>query len=247
MKNSSLRRWIEAFVDPRRTLNAYQVIRYLRNLRKFRAMGGRVALADTYPCLSDRTSSTPFDAHYFYQAAWIARRLALHRPENHTDIGSHNMIIAVVSGFVPCHFIDYRPLQVGLSNLESRGGSILELPAADRSLASVSCLHVIEHIGLGRYGDPLDVEGHIKAARELQRVVGREGRLYLATPVGRSRVQFDAHRVSSPDEVVTWFNELELTSFSAVDDQGRYHEGVSTATLRDARYGCGLFEFRRPA
>ena len=245
MRTSSLRRWFEAFVEPRRLLNSPEIFRYLSNLRRFRKMGGRARLADTYPCLSDRSKTTPFDAHYFYQAAWIARRLAAASPAHHVDVGSHNMIVAVISGFVECTFIDYRPLAVNISNLHSRGGSILQLPLADRSVSSLSCLHVIEHIGLGRYGDPLDVHGHIAAARELARVLAPGGRLYLATPVGRARVQFDAHRVFDPEAIVVMLAELRLMSFSAVDDQHQFHLQAQPAQFRQADYACGMYEFCR--
>src|SRR5207253_10606962 len=72
---------------------------------------------------------------------------------------------------------------------------LLSLPFADRSVESLSCLHVAEHVGLGRYGDELDPEGTVKAARELQRVVAPAGRLYFALPVGRPRTEFrsEAH------------------------------------------------------
>lgn len=200
---------------------------------------------DTYPCLSDRGKTTPFDAHYFYQAAWIARRLAVASPPSHVDVGSHNMIVAVISGFIECTFIDYRPLPVLIPNLHSLSGSILQLPLEDRSVSSLSCLHVIEHIGLGRYGDPLDVNGHIAAARELERVLAPGGRLYLATPVGRTRVQFDAHRVFPPEEIPTWMPGLEMLSFSAVDDYGRMCENVKPSAVGENQYACGLYEFGR--
>jgi SAM-dependent methyltransferase len=241
-----IRRWFGAFVDPRRVLSAPQIVRYACSYRAFKRLGGKARLRDTYPCLADRTRYTQFDPHYFYQAAWIARRLAEARPAHHVDVASHNMILAVVSGFVPCTFIDFRPLPVNLPNLDSQGGSILGLPLADRSVSSLSCLHVIEHIGLGRYGDPLDVAGDVKAARELARVLAPGGRLYLVTPIGRPRIEFNAHRVFAPEAVAAMMPELRLVSFSAVDDQYRFHERVQPADFRQADYACGMYEFERP-
>ncbi len=227
-------------------LGAPQIVHFACGYRAFKRLGGKVRLRDTYPCLADRTRYTQFDPHYFYQAAWLARRLAETRPAHHVDVASHNMILAVVSGFVPCTFIDFRPLPVNLPNLDSQGGSILGLPLADRSIASLSCLHVIEHIGLGRYGDPLDVAGDVKAARELERVLAPGGRLYLVTPIGRPRIEFNAHRVFDPESVAPLLPELRLLSFSAVDDRHCFQAKAQPADFRQADYACGMYEFERP-
>ena len=32
---------------------------------------------------------------------------------------------------------------------------------------SLSCLHAIEHFGLGRYSDPIDINGHIKGLENM--------------------------------------------------------------------------------
>ncbi len=106
---------------------------------------------------------------------------------------------------------------------------------------------MIEHIGLGRYGDPLDPQGSIKAALELQRIVRPGGRLLLSLPIGRERVCFNAHRVHAPDTVIRMFGQLRLLSFSYVDDAGRLLEHQPPANADGLQYGCGLFQFEKPA
>jgi SAM-dependent methyltransferase len=142
--------------------------------------------------------------------------------------------------------VDYRPLKTSLPGLRSVAGDILRLPFADNSLDSASCLHVIEHIGLGRYGDPIDPQGSIKAALELQRIVRPGGKLFLSLPIGRERVCFNAHRVHAPDSVIRMFGQLRLVEFSYVDDAGRFREGQQPAAANDLQYGCGLFQFEKP-
>jgi SAM-dependent methyltransferase len=122
------------------------------------------------------------------------------------------------------------------------GGDITRLPFADASLASVSCLHVIEHIGLGRYGDPLDATGALRAANELQRVLAPGGKLFLSTPIGRERVCFNAHRVFSVTTILAMFSQLRLVEFSYVDDIGRLHVGAAPSNMPTLDYGCGFFE-----
>jgi hypothetical protein len=53
----------------------------------------------------------------------------------------------------------------------------------------------IEHDGLGRYGDPLDPNGDIRAMREAKEYVKKDGLMFLAIPVGSDRVYFNVHRV----------------------------------------------------
>src|SRR5262249_34943075 len=121
------------------------------------------------------------------------------------------------------------------------------LPFADGGIPSLSCLHVIEHIGLGRYGDPLDPSGAERAAKELQRVLAPGGRLYLSTPVGRERVCFNAHRVFAPDTIVRIFSDLKPPHFAYVDDDGALHTSAAPDDARSLDYGCGLFRFAKEA
>lgn len=241
------KRWIGAVLDWRRLVSLQYLPRFAADWLAFRRQAGSwsVKAADSYPCLADRLPTTPFDPHYFYQGNWLARRLAKAKPRQHVDIGSSVLTIGVLSAHVPTIFVDYRPLVVQQSGLASVAADINCLPFADRSVSSLSCLHVIEHIGLGRYGDPLDVNGARRAAEELQRVVDQGGTLYLSTPIGRERVCFNAHRVFAPTTILSWFSQLQLISFSYVSDDGALYENVSPALVPQLEYGCGFFEFRR--
>jgi hypothetical protein len=239
--------WIGAVMDWRRVVSLRYLPRYLMDWLAFRRQAGSrsVKAADTYPCLADRLPATPFDPHYFYQGNWLARRLADAKPRQHVDIGSSVLTIGVLSAHVPTVFVDYRPLVVRQSGLNCIAADINRLPFADRSVASLSCLHVIEHIGLGRYGDPINADGARLAAEELQRLVGQGGSLYLSTPIGRERVCFNAHRVFAPATILSLFAQLKLTSFSYVSDDGTLHQDAAPALVPQLDYGCGFFEFRR--
>jgi hypothetical protein len=174
-----------------------------------------VNLADINPQLSDRASNTPIDRHYTYHPAWAARVLAKTRPDKHIDISSIVSFCAVVSAFIPVEFYDFRPAPVELDGLYTGAADLTQLPFADDSIQSLSCMHVIEHIGLGRYGDPLDPDGDLKAIKELVRVLAPGGNLLVATPVGRARVAFNAHRIYDHEAFAGYFAPLELSSRSA--------------------------------
>lgn len=242
------RHWVIAFLYPKPLVGLLYLPRFISHWVKYRRLAGpqKVRMPDMQPCLGDWSPHTPFDAHYFYQGAWLARQLAKLKPSQHVDIGSSVLTMSVLSAWVNTIFLDYRPLKSFLPRLVSIAGDILNLPFANGSVNSLSCLHVIEHIGLGRYGDPLNPEGSVHAALELQRVLRPGGRLFLSLPIGRERVNFNAHRIHSPDSVVKMLPLLNLIAFSYVDDEGRFLECRQPSTAADLQYGCGMFVFEKP-
>lgn len=224
-------------------------LRYVRDVRAYRNLPGaeRLRLRDAFPKLADRSAITPYDVHYLNQDTWAAQRIAERRPSRHVDVGSRVEVVCFLTSICPVTFVDIRPLKAEIDGLTSIAGSVLAMPFEDRSLPSLSCLHVAEHIGLGRYGDPLDPAGSRKAAAELQRCVAPGGDLYFSGPVGRPRVCFNAHRIHDPATVLGWFDELELVEFAGVDDDGRFRRPRRLEELRDQAYACGMFQLRRPS
>jgi len=122
--------------------------------------------SDIYPCVKDKTVKTGFDRHYIYHTAWAARKVKEINPAYHTDISSSLYFAGIVSAFTPVKFYDYRPAEILLPNLESKSADLLSLSFADSSVNSLSCMHVVEHIGLGRYGEKMDYDGDLKAIGE---------------------------------------------------------------------------------
>lgn len=243
-------RWVAQVADPRRAIAGVAGLRrYVRDLRAYRRLPGaeRLRLRDTHPQVHDRVEASPYDPHYFFQDIWAARLIAENDSASHVDVGSRVDLVGFLTAVKDeVSYVDIRPLEAPIEGLRSVKGSVLDLPFADRSLPSVSCLHVAEHIGLGRYGDPLDPQGSRRAAAELQRVLAPGGQLLFSGPVGRPLVAFNAHRVHHPDEIVAMFDELELEELSGAGDDGRFRRHLRTADLADADYALGLFRFRRP-
>jgi hypothetical protein len=186
-----------------------------------------------------------FDPHDFHQAAWLGRLVAKSRPSIHADIGSRVTDIGVLSGFVPVIFVDHRPLHAHVAGLAPVAGDVTRLPFPDKSLVSVSSLHVIGHVGPGRHGDPTEPAAALKALGELQRVLGYRGSLYLSTAVGRERVASDGQRIFAPETILAAVPYLRLRRFSYVGDDGELHADAPLDEAATQEYGCGLFEFER--
>jgi Caenorhabditis protein of unknown function, DUF268 len=204
---------------------------------------------DRYPCLDDKTASTPFDRHYVYHTAWAARILAKNKPSVHIDLASSLYFCSLVSAYVPVRFYDYRPPNLRLEGLQVGSADLTALPFENDSISSLSCMHVVEHVGLGRYGDPLDPDGDLKAISELKRVLAPNGTLLFVVPVGSPRIMFNAHRIYSYAQVLSYFEGFELREFALIPDTGATNGLLADATedmVLTQQYGCGCFCFSKP-
>jgi SAM-dependent methyltransferase len=185
--------------------------------------------------------------HYFLQDLWAATKVFDNKVIYHVDVASRiDGFVAHLLPFCKVDYVDIRDIDSNLKNLTYVKGDICNLPYGDNSIDSLSCLHVLEHIGLGRYGDDIDPEGYIKGAKELSRILKPGGNLYFSTPVGNEKLCFDAHRVFSPITIIETFNCLELISFSLIDDKGEsIIENADYELAHSQNYGCGLFVFKK--
>lgn len=216
-------------------------------LFQFKNVSGRFSTKwkDRYPCLTDKAKATPFDPHYLYHTAWAARKIKEINPPLHVDIGSNLYFCSLLSAFVPVRFFDYRPAELRLSNLKSGKADLLSLPFKDRSVYSLSCMHTIEHVGLGRYGDPIDPDGDLKAISELKRVIAEDGNLLFVVPVGKPKIMFNAHRIYSYDQIMKYFSNFSLKEFSLITDAGKFIENADAFSVDGQSYACGCFWFKK--
>jgi SAM-dependent methyltransferase len=186
----------------------------------------------------DQTIHISWD--YWIHTAWAARKLAESKPECHLDFGSYVYFAGLCSAFIPnFKFYDVRPINFPLPGLHCGSADLTALPFADNSHESLSCLHVLEHIGLGRYGDKLDASGDRKAAAELSRVIAPGGRLLIVLPMNeKPRVHFNAHRFYSFPQVNELFRGLAL-----IDNLWLFNDRADNRLLpKDVNYtGCLVF------
>ncbi|MDR2562945.1 MAG: DUF268 domain-containing protein [Prevotellaceae bacterium] len=204
-----------------------------------------------YPCLLDKTdSSGSVGGHYFWQDLLVARKIYANKPQKHVDIGSQIAgFIAHVCVFREIEVFDIRPLNSNIKNVKFTQADLM---ADDFSLNnytdSVSCLHTIEHMGLGRYGDKIDVNGHLKCLANIYKMLLLGGQFYFSVPIGKQCTAFNAHRIFSLDYLLNIFkDQYNIQSFSYVDDKGDFFENAELTlenvnTSFNCLYGCGIFE-----
>lgn len=215
--------------------------RFLFDLIKFYLTNdGRFKLAHLRPMLLDWTSDTPVDAHYLYHPVWAARILSQTHPKKHVDISSILSFGTMLSAFLPVEFYDYRPPNINLPNMKVGRADLTRLHFDDESVSSLSCLHTLEHIGLGRYGDTIDPKGDLKAAKELIRVLKKGGDLLIVVPVGKPKLVFNSNRSYSYQQIIDMFSPLNLQEFSLITDP---ESGIVKNASK--KNGCGCFWFKK--
>ncbi len=250
---SKLRNFIRPLPGVRWAAKQMRLLRANKELRHFAALSANerpdmpVRMEDRCFYLMDRTIATPFDAHYLYHTAWAIRQLKRLQPKEHVDISSSLNFVGLASAITPILHLDFRPPDFKMDNVTCGAGDLHSLPFQDASVSSLSCMHVIEHIGLGRYGDPLDARGDLKAAAELQRILAVGGHFLFVTPVGRPRVSFNAHRIYSFEMVKALFPLLHLEGYSLLEDDTKKGliQNPAPELINRQSYGCGCFLFSK--
>ena len=223
----------------------------LRLLKKQKGDDKSFVFGKKYPVLFERfAESGNMKGHYFHQDLYVAKRIFNARPEKHLDIGSRiDGFVAHLAVFRDVDVLDIRPLTGSVQNVSFRKADLMKLPENLLNYCdSISSLHAIEHFGLGRYGDPIDYFGHLKAIENISNVLKPGGVFYFSVPIGEQRIEFNAHRVFSVKYLLDLFEKnYTLRRFSYVDDAGDFFEDValteaSIANSFGCNWGCGIFE-----
>ncbi|NJR68702.1 MAG: DUF268 domain-containing protein [Synechococcales cyanobacterium CRU_2_2] len=231
----TISKWKKDIAGWRRFWNSYS------QYNKLAAIENRAKIDYFYPCIGDDTVETTIEPTYFYQDAWAFEQIVAVKPTYHIDVGSQNKFVALLSKVFPLTMVDIRPLSLPLDTIKFVEGSILDLPFADSSVESLSSLCVVEHIGLGRYGDPLDPSGTEKAVAELKRVIKPDGHLYISLPLDDSnKIYFNAHRAFKEEYILKLFSGFELI-------EARYIYGDEFGDRLKSGFGTGCYHFKRSA
>lgn len=220
--------------------------RYWADRLKFReSMPREFTWGQEWPILDEWEQSSGAMGGYFHQDLLVARWIFHAQPQRHVDIGSRvDGFIAHLAVFREVEVLDIRPQPEQVEGVVFHQMDVMaELPLTWRESAeSLSCLHTIEHFGLGRYGDAIDPLGHEKGVEQLKSMVKAGGVLYLSTPIGPQRVEFNAHRVFALPTVLSWFTQgWRVEKAVCIDDREQPREvDLSDPKLVAANCGCHL-------
>ena len=207
-----------------------------------------------YPMMGDRYSlSGSMSGQYFHQDLLVAKRVYANNPKKHIDIGSRiDGFVAHVAVFREIEVFDIRAQTSNVHNITFKQADLMKLPDSLRKYTdSVSSLHAIEHFGLGRYGDPVDSEGHINGLNNIYEILTQGGKFYFSVPIGRQRIEFNGHRIFNVGYLVNLFkSKYIIDHFSFVDDAGDLFENMplderSISTNYGCNHGCGIFELTK--
>ena len=202
------------------------------------------------------TEAGQASGHYFHQDLLVARDVFRRSPRRHVDVGSSIYgFVSHVASFRDIDVLDVRPVSTPIEGIRFIRQDVMNLDDEFVGFCdSLSCLHALEHFGLGRYGDPLDVDGWSRGLSNLTRMLEVGGMLYLSMPTGsRQRVEFNAHRVFSiPYLRTVLLRDFEIERLAFVTDQGDLLPEVSpwgpdAEQSFGAEYGCSIWFLRRRA
>ncbi len=225
----------------------------LRELIIFKKKGGNID--KFFPILYDYSDSAgSIKGHYFHQDIRVSSLIYSNKPSNHLDIGGRiDGFISNLSIFMKVDILDIRNLNLNKRNINFIKGDLMDPKfTLSKKYNSISCLHTIEHFGLGRYGDKINPNGHIIGFQNIYKLLDNDASLYISFPISNiSRTEFNAHRVFTHNEIFEWIDQLgikdlKLISFDLIDDNSEIFENQNISSItKEIIFGCGIYHFKK--
>lgn len=242
-------------LDPRLFLRSLRGLpAFLSDWRLFRKdYSGTLTLV---PCLHDRyEEGGATKSEYFWQDLLVARWIHADQPVRHVDVGSRvDGFVAHVASFREIEVFDVRPITTQVPGVVFKQADLMRAVAVSSAggngyCDSLSCLHAIEHFGLGRYGDPIDPQGYELGIANMAQLLQPGGKFYLSAPIGQERVEFNANRVFDPRTIIRCAedNGLELKELTVIAAGVTVSQVApndqSLLGLAQSYYNLGIFVF----
>jgi hypothetical protein len=227
--------------------NIKYIFRYFGDYLKFTQLA---KVDQIFPILGEhKLKSSTVIKHYFNQDLLVASYIFKNNPKRHVDVGSRvDGFVGHVASFRKIEVFDIRPNTFQSENIIFKKKDITKI---DESLInycdSLSCLHTLEHFGLGRYGEELDPYGHIKGFENLIKILKPGGMLYISFPISqKNTTYFNSERSFNPKEILNWSSGLKLVKFDVIDDSEKIFLNVNLYKFnKKFIYGCGIYTFRK--
>lgn len=224
-----------------------------KDMKEYSALNTRenfeIDKENLWPIMGDKYADAGAMGNYFWQDLWAAKHIISEGILEHFDIGSRidGFIAHLLAAGIKMNMIDIRPFPSEVENLYTIVDDATMLNnIEDDSLESLSALCSLEHFGLGRYGDPVDPEACFKCFAAIQRKMKVGGRVYISVPIGKERVEFNAHRVFYASTIIEAFSDMGLEEFSCAAE-GKIEYDVDIHKYdndsHNGEWRFGLFRF----
>lgn len=249
-------------IDPLATLTAIRGAQRVRSERReferqriSSAYPNEFPISDEYRIYGENSSNAGVaSGHYFHQDLLVAREIFSRSPRRHVDVGSAIYgFVSHVASFREIEVIDIRPVDAHVVGIRFVQQDMMSAdPELESCTDSLSCLHALEHFGLGRYGDPVDYSGWRQGLAAMHRMLEPGGLLYLSVPTSSvQRVEFNAHRIFAlPFLRGVLLEDFAVERLAFVDDRGCLHESVDpfgpdAEASFGARFGLSIWILRK--
>lgn len=225
--------------------------KFIFDLIKYKRLNGKIDYL--FPIIGENVeSSGQIVPHYFYQDLIVASYIFKNKPLKHVDVGSRlDGFVSHVASFREIEIFDIRHNKINHKNIKFNK---IDLNNTNEQLVnytdSLSCLHTIEHFGLGRYGDQIDPNGYKKGLENLCKILKKNGLLYISFPISKkTKVVFNSERSFHPLDILKWNTELslDLKKFDYIDDEESIFYDIDLFQL-DTNHlfnGCGIYTFKK--
>lgn len=227
----------------------FQLPKFFSDFFKFKILNGKIDYL--FPIIGEHAESGGYVIpHYFNQDIIVASYIFINKPLKHVDVGSRlDGFISHVASFREIEVFDIRNIETKIKNIKFKKLDINQITSnLENYTDSLSCLHTIEHIGLGRYGDKVDPNGHKKSFCNLIKILKKNGILYISIPISKKNaVFFNAERRFNPLDILSWSDKVELKKFDYIDDNDNIHEDVKLLNFdyNNLFNGLGIYTLKK--
>jgi len=233
-------------IDLKRFLSLIYIFKFLKDYVNFSLKNKK--FHNFHPILTDfYDNAGTAKGHYFHQDLLVSQFIFKDKPLDHLDVASRiDGFVAHVAAFRKIEVSDIRNLNNKIDNIQFTQIDFMSSFSNIKKYQSISCLHAIEHFGLGRYNDQIDVNGHLKGFLNITNLLEESGKLYISFPISNyPRTEFNAHRVFHPNDIFNWngCEKLKLLRFDYVNDEGDLIKNTNTNEVNNMNYACGIYTF----
>ena len=147
------------------------------------------------------------------------------------DVGCHGskLVIELASLGYETYGIDVIEYTLEHPNFTFVQGDICKTPFPYDFFDAVTAVSIIEHIGLGRWGDPIYSDGDKKAMKEIKRILKPGGKAIITVPFGKGtivyRKEISLHRVYDSQTLTGLFSDsgLEIVKLNILVKKGEMY------------------------